>query len=136
MADATPHLLNFIDGAYRTGSGKWFADVNPATGATIAQVSEAGRDDVDAAVRAARAALDGPWSTLSLPQRADMLVAIAAGIDRRKQDFLAAEIADTGKPEHLASHLDIPRGAANFRVFADMVRNVPTECFTMTTPDG
>jgi aminomuconate-semialdehyde/2-hydroxymuconate-6-semialdehyde dehydrogenase len=136
MTAPTPQLLNFIDGAYRAGSGKWFADINPATGATIAQVSEAGRDDVDAAVRAARAALDGPWSLLTLPQRADLLVAVAAGIDRRKQDFLAAEIADTGKPEHLASHLDIPRGAANFRVFADMVRNVPTECFTMTTPDG
>jgi aminomuconate-semialdehyde/2-hydroxymuconate-6-semialdehyde dehydrogenase len=43
---------------------------------------------------------------------------------------------DTGKPRALASHLDIPRGAANFRVFADTVKNVPTECFEMTTPEG
>src|SRR6202008_4204066 len=47
-----------------------------------------------------------------------------------------AECADTGKPMSLASHLDIPRGAANFRVFADVVKNVPGECFEMAMPDG
>ena len=41
-----------------------------------------------------------------------------------------------GKPKSLASHIDIPRGAANFKVFADMVKNVPTEFFEMATPDG
>lgn len=73
---------------------------------------------------------------LTLAQRCDLLYAVADEIDRRKEDFLAAEVADTGKPRALASHLDIPRGAANFRVFADAVRNVATECFTGTAPDG
>ena len=36
----------------------------------------------------------------------------------------------------LATHIDIPRGAANFKIFADVVKNVPTESFQMTTPDG
>ena len=44
--------------------------------------------------------------------------------------------ADTGKPHALAKHIDIPRGAANFKIFADVVKNVPTESFQMTTPDG
>lgn len=136
MSNPIPTILNFIDGQYRTGSGRTFDDTDPVTGQLIARVSEAGSDDVDAAVKAACAALDGPWGKLTLSQRADMLYAIAAAIDRRAEDFLAAEIADTGKPRKLASHLDIPRGAANFRVFADAVRNVPTECFTMTALDG
>ena len=130
-------ILNFINGQYREGrSGRSFDDINPVDGSVIAQVSEASREDVDEAVRAARAALSGPWATLKLAQRCDMLYAIANEIDRRAEDFLAAEIADTGKPRSLASHLDIPRGAANFRIFADTVRNIATETFTGNAPDG
>lgn len=130
-------IQNFIDGQYRTGrSGREFDDINPADGSLIAKVSEASREDVDDAVRAARDALTGPWGSLKLAQRCDMLYAVAAEIDRRAEDFIAAEVADTGKPRSLASHLDIPRGAANFRVFADVVRNVPTETFTGHAPDG
>lgn len=136
MSDPTPTILNFIGGQYCTGGGKMFQDIDPVTGLCIAHVSEAAASDVDAAVQAARNALSGPWGKLTLAQRADMLYGIAAAIDRRAADFLAAEMADTGKPRKLASHLDIPRGAANFRVFADAVRNVSTECFTMTAPDG
>jgi len=130
-------ILNFIDGQYREGrDGRTFDDINPVDGSLIAKISEAGREDVDDAVRAARQALAGPWGSLKLAQRCDLLYAVAAEIDRRAEDFLAAEVADTGKPHALASHLDIPRGAANFRVFADVVRNVATETFTGHAPDG
>jgi hypothetical protein len=47
-----------------------------------------------------------------------------AEINRRFDDFLQAEIADTGKPP-MASHIDIPRGAANFKIFTDTIKNVP-----------
>jgi len=73
---------------------------------------------------------------MSLAQRTEMLYAVAREIDRRFDDFLDAEVADTGKPRSIASHVDIPRGAANFRVFADAVKNVPTEFFEMITPEG
>ncbi|MBC8056945.1 MAG: 2-hydroxymuconic semialdehyde dehydrogenase [Rhizobiales bacterium] len=130
-------ILNFINGAYREGrTGKRFPDIDPTTGRLIEEVSEADRADVHDAVQAARAALDGPWGRLTLAQRCDLLHAVADEIDRRREDFLAAEVADTGKPRALASHLDIPRGAANFRVFADVVRNVSTECFAGSAPDG
>jgi aminomuconate-semialdehyde/2-hydroxymuconate-6-semialdehyde dehydrogenase len=130
-------ILNFIDGEYREGrDGRSFDDINPVDGSLVAKVSEAGREDVDDAVRAARLALDGPWGALKLAQRCDLLYAVAAEIDRRADDFVAAEVADTGKPRALASHLDIPRGAANFRVFADVVRNVATETFVGHAPDG
>jgi aminomuconate-semialdehyde/2-hydroxymuconate-6-semialdehyde dehydrogenase len=73
---------------------------------------------------------------MSAPERSALLVKLAAEINRRFDDFLAAEVADTGKPASVARHLDIPRGAANFNAFADLVKNVPTEAFELATPDG
>ena len=61
---------------------------------------------------------------MSDAERGEILHAVADGIDRRFDEFLAAECADTGKPYNIASHIDIPRGAANFRVFADAVKNL------------
>tara|TARA_R100001143_G_scaffold32327_1_gene31130 strand:- start:777 stop:2231 length:1455 start_codon:yes stop_codon:yes gene_type:complete len=128
-------IKNFINGQW-VSTSKTFEDINPVNGKVIAHVHEAGRSEVDAAVKAARTALRGPWSQMKLEERSSMLVAIADEINRRFDTFLEAEIADTGKPYSLASHLDIPRGAANFKAFADLMRNAPTECFPMRTPDN
>ncbi len=133
MTDA----LHFIDGAFTPGSsGRSFANINPVTGARIGLVHEALEAEVDAAVAAARAALNGPWGRMALAERTGLLYAVADEITARFDDFLEAEILDTGKPRALASHIDIPRGAANFKVFADIVKNVPTESFLLDTPDG
>lgn len=129
-------ILNFIDGSYVAGGGKTFRNINPADGTLVGMVAEADSADVDTAVGAARRALAGAWGKLSVAQRTDLLHGVADGINKRFDDFLEAEIADTGKPRHLASHLDIPRGAANFKIFADIVKNVPNEFFEMTTPDN
>ncbi len=130
-------ILNYIDGALVEGSaGREFENRNPADGSIVGLVSEAGADDVDRAVAAARAASRGPWGRLSAQERADLLHRIADGIEARFDEFLAAEIADTGKPVSLASHIDIPRGAANFRVFADTIKAVGSEFFETATPDG
>jgi aminomuconate-semialdehyde/2-hydroxymuconate-6-semialdehyde dehydrogenase len=130
-------VKNFIAGDYvAAASGRSFDKRSPVDGRLIARVAEAGEADVDAAVRAARAALTGPWGKLTPAERAERLYAVANEIDKRFDAFLEAEVADTGKPVSLARHLDIPRGAANFKVFADTVKNVPTEFFEMATPDG
>jgi aminomuconate-semialdehyde/2-hydroxymuconate-6-semialdehyde dehydrogenase len=126
----------FIDGAYVPGNGKRFENRSPVDGRLVSIVHEASAADVDAAVRAARAALHGPWGKMSAPERSALLVRLASEITRRFEDFLSAEVADTGKPASVARHLDIPRGAANFNVFADLVKNVPTEAFELATPDG
>ncbi len=130
-------ILNFINGEFvKNASGKTFEDRNPVDNSVIGQVFEAGKPEVDAAVAAAKAALKGPWGQLSVVERVKMLDAVANEINRRFDDFLQAEIADTGKPAHLASHIDIPRGAANFQIFADTIKNMSTESFEMRTPDG
>jgi aminomuconate-semialdehyde/2-hydroxymuconate-6-semialdehyde dehydrogenase len=130
-------IKNFIDGSYVTNlSGKTFEKRTPIDNSVVGLVYEAGEPEVDAAVAAARAALHGPWGTLPVNDRVALLDAVAGEIIRRFDDFLAAEVADTGKPKSLASHVDIPRGAANFKIFADTIKNASTESFQMATPDG
>jgi aminomuconate-semialdehyde/2-hydroxymuconate-6-semialdehyde dehydrogenase len=130
-------FLNFINGEFRRGStGRTFDDVSPLDGSLIGTVHEASADDVRDAVAAARAAMGGEWGTMPVARRLQLIEAVATEIDRRFDEFLAAEMADTGKPVNLASHIDIPRGAANFRIFADVVKNVPGEFFPTPTPDG
>lgn len=130
-------IKHFINGEYVASTdGKLFDNVSPVTGAVIARVHEAGRDEVDRAVKAAERALQGEWGRLNIQQRVDILYRIADGIKARFDEFLEAECLDTGKPYSLARHIDIPRGAANFRIFADTIKNVPTDAFEMATPDG
>lgn len=130
-------ILNYIDGRFESGSaGVTFANINPATGHETGRVHEATREDVDRAVAAAARALSGPWGKLTTAERVRLIVAVADEIERRAEDFLAAEVADTGKPRSVAAHIDIPRGASNFRMFADVVSTLPTEAFAMATPDG
>jgi len=130
-------VRHFIDGRFTKGkSGLTFENMSPVTGRKIGIVHEAGAADVDDAVSAARRALKGEWGRLQLAERTALLYEVADEINRRFDDFLEAEILDTGKPKSLAAHVDIPRGAANFKVFADTVKNVPTETFNLDTPDG
>ncbi|MDG6096220.1 2-hydroxymuconic semialdehyde dehydrogenase [Alteromonas sp. ZYF713] len=128
---------NFIRGEFVAArDGKRFDKVSPVTGEVIASIAEAGRSDVNEAVLAAKAALQGEWSTFTTNQRVEMLYEVADEITRRFEDFVEAEMADTGQPSHVMRHVFIPRGAANFKIFADTIKNVPTESFMLDTPDG
>jgi aminomuconate-semialdehyde/2-hydroxymuconate-6-semialdehyde dehydrogenase len=127
-------IHNYIDGKF-VGSKSHFQDVNPADGSVIAEVAEADRDHVDAAVQAARKAL-GAWGRLGGRERSALLHGVADAIEKRFDCFVAAEVADTGKPVALASRLDVPRAAANFRIFADLIKAAGLEAFQTETPDG
>ena len=129
--------LHFINGEFvRSTSGRTFKNGSPVDNRLIARVHEAGHAEVEAAVRAAHAAHDGPLGRMAVEERAKMSYAVTEEINRRFDEFLQAEVADTGKPVSLVSHIDIPRGAADFGIFADTVKNAPTEFFQMPTPDG
>ncbi len=128
-------IQNYIDGRFVSGKRE-FADVNPADGSVIAQVTEAGESQVNEAVHAARHALGGEWGRLEVRERAVRLHRVADEIEKRFDCFVQAEVADTGKPVSLASRLDVPRAAANFRAFADLVKMSGLESFQTETPDG
>ncbi len=132
---SSPCLANFVDGKFVAG-GTPFENRNPVTGELVSMVSEADAGVVDDAVKAAQRALKGPWGRMSVQERSAVLRKVADGIMKRFDEFLRAEVLDTGKPASLASHIDIPRGAANFNIFADQVLTLSTETFQMATPDG
>ncbi len=102
----------------------------------IAQVTAADEAQVTDAVIAARRALGKEWGRIGIRERAARLHKIADAIEKRFDCFVQAEVADTGKPASLASRLDVPRAAANFRIFADMVKMAGLESFQTETPDG
>lgn len=128
-------LRHFINGRYAEGGGT-FAKMSPVTGQPVFEVCEADGATVDAAVGAARAALRGPWGAASEQQRAAALRRVADELDRRFDDLVTAEVADSGKPVAQARTLDVPRGAANFRAFADLITATGTEAFSTVTATG
>ncbi|SBT46258.1 aminomuconate-semialdehyde/2-hydroxymuconate-6-semialdehyde dehydrogenase [Micromonospora auratinigra] len=128
-------LRNFVGGEF-VATGTRFTKRSPVTGEPVFEVVEASASTVDDAVTAARAALRGPWGRLGERERAEVLRRVADELERRFDDLVAAEVADTGKSISQARTLDIPRGAANFRAFAEIVATAPTESFTTVTPTG
>jgi aminomuconate-semialdehyde/2-hydroxymuconate-6-semialdehyde dehydrogenase len=130
QSSARRDAAHFIDGVFTQGTtGKSWENFCPVDDSLIGRVPEGGRAEVDAAVSAAHRALNGEWGRLNVVERTDMLGAVADEINRRFDEFLEAECLDTGKPMSLASHIDIPRGAANFKMFTDVAKTVSTECF-------
>ncbi|HZT76235.1 MAG TPA: aldehyde dehydrogenase family protein, partial [Vicinamibacterales bacterium] len=89
----------FIDNAWRDASGGTTLDViNPATEEVIAQVASAEQADVDAAVDAARAALDGPWGKLSARERGRLVWKIGEKLMERADEIARLETLHNGKP--------------------------------------
>jgi len=132
---AVPLLRCFVDGVW-VETGCSFDNINPVDGSVVSRVCEADRHTVDAAIQAARRASRGAWARQGAAQRAAALRRIADGIEQRFDDFVAAEVADTGRPVHQARSLDVARGIANFRSFADLIATAGSEMFEGAAPDG
>ena len=128
-------IRNYVDGAFVT-TDRTFDNVSPLTGRVLAKVHEADAALVDRAVRAARQAVEGEWGRSTVEQRAAALHRVADIIERRFDDFLAAEIADTGRPLAQARKLDVYRGIANFRIFADLGKTAHGDFFETNLADG
>ena len=105
----------FIGGEFVEASGGGtFKTVNPATEEVLAEISEAGADDVDRAVRAARAAYEDVWGPMSGRDRAKYLFRIARLVQERSRELAVLETLDNGKPIRESRDVDIPLVAAHF----------------------
>ena len=93
--------------------GEYFDTVNPSTGKALAQIAQASRADVDAAVKAARKASES-WKKLSGHERARYLYAIARQIQKHSRHFAVLESLDNGKPIRESRDIDIPLVARHF----------------------
>ena len=109
----------FINGEFvEPKSGKRFVTINPATEEPLAQVAEAGPEDVALAVDAARDAYDHGWRDLPGSERAKYLYRIARQLQERAREFAVLETLNGGKPIKESRDIDIPLAAAHFFYYA------------------
>ncbi|SRR6266568_2922239 len=111
----------FLDGEFRAArSGRRFATVNPATEEVIAEVAEAGPEDVDHAVRSARAAFEGgPWPKLGGKERGELLWRMGELVKGQWLESLSeAETADTGKTLFDSGRVELPLAGDIFQYYA------------------
>jgi len=135
-----------IDGAWVAArSGKSFATVNPADESVITTVEEAGAEDVDAAVAAARRAMAGPWSQMSAADRGKVLWKMGALILERLPQLSMLETLDTGKTLFDSGKIELPMAAQIFQFYAGAAtkiagRTLPSRAdaftFTLKEPVG
>jgi aldehyde dehydrogenase (NAD+) len=109
----------FIGGEFvEPKSGRWFETIDPATEEPLAEVAEAGPEDVDLAVKAARRASDETWRDLPGSERAKYLYRIARQLQERAREFAVLETMDGGKPIKESRDVDLPLSAAHFFYYA------------------
>src|SRR5258706_10675902 len=90
-------------------SGRTFVTTNPATGQPLAEIAEAGREDVDRAVAAARRAYEtGAWPKMHARERGKLLVRIAERLLARADEGATLETLDNGKPLFGSRQVDGP----------------------------
>ena len=111
----------FIDGTWTTGSGGTADVVNPFDASVVDRLDQAGPEDVDRAVAAARAAFDaGPWPRTATVERAALLHRVADLLQRDKEQIARTETLDTGKTL-IESGIDVDDVTSVFRYYADLV---------------
>lgn len=141
---ATPAVRDFAARTHKLLiNGEWVEPLNgahfttpdPATGRSIAAIAEAGVQDVDRAVRAARAAFDGPWSRLTPNDRGQIIGRLAALIDGHGDELAELEALDNGKPARIARKVDIRLCVEAFQYAAGWPTKIGGETVPHSAPD-
>jgi len=119
----------FIGGKFMPSlSGKTFDCVNPATGKILTQVAACDKEDVDVAVKIARAAFEGgKWSTMAPARRKAIMQKFAALLLKHTDELALLETLDMGKPIQYSTRVDIPGSANAINWFAEAVDKVYDE---------
>ena len=141
-----PRQPMFIGGKWvESRSGKTFPTVNPATGKVICEVAEGDAADIDAAVTAARAAMNGPWGRMNASGRGRLLNKLADAIEANVEELAALESLDNGKPIMESMHADLPLVLQCYRYYAGWAdknhgSTIPIDghyfCYTRHEPVG
>jgi aldehyde dehydrogenase (NAD+) len=119
IVDIQPSYGLFVDGEFvEPTDGGVIKSVNPASEEVLAEVAEAGTEDVDRAVRAARTAYESVWGHMRGQDRAKYLFRIARIIAERSRELAVLESLDNGKPIRESRDVDLPLVAAHFFYYA------------------
>jgi aminomuconate-semialdehyde/2-hydroxymuconate-6-semialdehyde dehydrogenase len=124
-------IQNFINGEFVIPvKGQYIDNYEPATGKVYGEIPNSTEEDVELAVIAAEKAFP-IWSNMTNEERGAIMMRISLGIEKRMDEFVAAESRDNGKPLSLAAHVDIPRAISNFHFFATAVEHFASESHYM-----
>lgn len=126
----------FIDGQFvESLSQKTFDTYNPATGEVLAAVYEAGPEDIDRAVKAARKAFDqGPWSKMGTAERSRLMYKLADLIEEHREELAQLETLDNGKPIRETSAADIPLSIEHMRYYAGWATKIVGQTIPVNGP--
>lgn len=109
----------YINGAWQKPvSKKYFSTINPATEEKIAEVADAGQEDVNRAVTAARTAYDKYWKKMPAKERAKYIFRIARMVQEKARELAIIETLDGGKPIRESRDFDVPTAANHFFYYA------------------
>src|SRR5271165_896258 len=128
----------FINGRWvEAASGKTFPTYNPATGEILSQVAEGDREDIDRAVKAARAAFEnGPWPKMTPSERGRLIWKIGDLIEKHLEEFAQLESLDNGKPLKVARVADVPLAADLFRYMAGWATKIEGNTIPISAGGG
>ncbi|MCZ6569752.1 MAG: aldehyde dehydrogenase family protein [Deltaproteobacteria bacterium] len=116
-------------------SGESFAVENPARETVIAHVARGGSEDIDRAVRAARAAFEeGAWRRITPSERGQLIWKLADLIETRSEEFAQLETLDNGKPLAVARAADVALTVDHFRYYAGWATKIEGETIPITVP--
>ncbi|MCW3840140.1 aldehyde dehydrogenase family protein [Micromonospora yasonensis] len=126
VVDIKPSYGLFVDGTFVDPvDGGSFKSINPASEEVLAEIAEAGNEDVDRAVRAARKAYEKVWGPMPGRDRAKYLFRIARLIQERSRELAVLESLDNGKPIKESRDVDVPLVAAHFFYYAGWADKLP-----------
>ena len=124
-----------IGGEWRDASGgATMPVVNPATEETIAEVAAATRDDVDAAVTAARAAFAGPWGQMPARERGRLIWKLAERMLERIDELSRLETLHNGKPITESRHIEVPMAIECLQYFAGWADKIHGDTIPVKSP--
>src|SRR5499427_2056157 len=131
----TPRKMFINHRWVESASGKTFPTYNPATGEVLARVAEGDREDIDRAVKAARAAFEtGPWSRLTPSERGRLVWKLADLLDQHLEEFAELETLDNGKPLKVARAADVPLAVDLFRYMAGWATKIEGNTIPISVP--
>ncbi|HEX3368804.1 MAG TPA: aldehyde dehydrogenase family protein [Candidatus Cybelea sp.] len=136
----------YVDGEWRLARSGATRDLfNPSNGRKIASIAEAGAEDAQAAIAAARNAFDrGPWASTTAADRAALLFKVADAIDAHREEFMRLDTLNNGKPLRETEY-DTVDAANCFRYYAGLATKphgqtfevpAPSQTFTVREPIG
>ncbi|MEA2378422.1 MAG: hypothetical protein QOD13_2329 [Thermoleophilaceae bacterium] len=133
---AGPHRLLIGGERLEAADGRTFQTLDPSTGRPITEVPQAGTEDVNRAVLAAREAFDdGRWSGIAAAQRTRAMLALADAVEAHADELAELESLDNGKPVKLAKRVDVALAAEHVRYFAGWPTKIAGETLPVAQPN-